>query len=106
MHPAMWCHSQFLRRGMTEAASMGWLANVVGAGHKLGRPVVDRTGLAGPYDIRWTPPESKERLLPELQAQLGLTLEPRVVPIDMLVVDHIERPRTGSVARFGKGETK
>jgi uncharacterized protein (TIGR03435 family) len=106
VHPRQWCHSQFLRRGMTEAASMEWLANVVGAGHELGRPVVDRTGLAGFYDIWWTPPSSGERLIPELQAQLGLTLEPRVVPIDVLVVDHIERPRTGSVARFGKGETK
>ena len=106
VHPRWWCHSQFLRRGMTEAASMEWLANVVGAGHELGRPVVDRTGLAGPYDIWWVPPPSDERLLPELQAQLGLTLEPRVVPIDVLVVDHIERPRTASVARFGKGETQ
>jgi uncharacterized protein (TIGR03435 family) len=91
---------------MTEAASMEWLANVVGAWHKLGRPVVDHTGLAGPYDISWTPPASAERLLPELQAQLGLTLEPREVAIDVLVVDRIERPRAGSVVRFGKGETK
>jgi len=106
VRPSLWCHSQFLRKGMTEAASMEWLANVVGAGHTLGRPVVDRTGLAGPYDISWTPPASAERLLPELQAQLGLTLEPREVPIDVLVVDRIERPRAGPVARLGKGETK
>jgi uncharacterized protein (TIGR03435 family) len=106
VHPSLWCHSQFLRKGMTEAASMEWLANVVGAWHKLGRPVVDHTGLAGPYDISWTPPASAERLLPELQAQLGLTLEPREVAIDVLVVDRIERPRAGSVVRFGKGETK
>lgn len=85
---------------------MEWLANIVGASNGLDRPVVDRTGLAGAYDIWWTPPESNERLLPELQAQLGLTLEPRVVPIDVLVVDHIERPRVTSVVRFGTGGTK
>ena len=106
VRPSLWCHSQFLRKGMAEAASMEWLANVVGAGHTLGRPVVDRTGLAGPYDIWWVPPASGERLLPELQEQLGLTLEAREVPIDVLVVDHIERPRAGSLVRFGKGETK
>ena len=106
VHPSLWCHSQFLRKGMTEAASMDWLANVVGAGYELGRPVVNRTGLAGPYDIWWKAPASDDQLRQELQAQLGLTLEPRVVPIDMLVVDHIERPRAGSVVRFGKGETK
>jgi uncharacterized protein (TIGR03435 family) len=106
VHPSLWCHSQFLRKGMTEAASMDWLANVVGAGYELGRPVVDRTGLAGPYDIWWKAPASDDQLRQELQAQLGLTLEPRVVPIDVLVVDHIERPRAGSVVRFGKGETK
>ena len=106
VHPTMWCHSQFPRRGMTEAASMEWLAGIVGGRDGLDRPVVDRTGLVGPYDIWWAPPESNERLLPELRAQLGLTLEPRVVSIDVLVVDHIERPRTSPVIRFGKGETK
>ena len=85
---------------------MEWLAGVVGAYSRLDRPVVDRTGLAGAYDIWWTRPVSNDRLLPELKAQLGLTLEPREVPMDMLVVDHIERPRAGSFARFGKGETK
>ena len=54
--PSRWCHSQFLRKGVTEAASMEWLANVVGARHALDRPVVDRTGLRGPYDIKYEPP--------------------------------------------------
>ena len=93
VHPRSWCHSQFLRQGVTEAASMEWLANVVGARHPLRTPVVDRTGLAGPYDIRWEPPVSGQPLEPSLGSQLGLTLEPRVEPIDLLVVDHIERPR-------------
>jgi uncharacterized protein (TIGR03435 family) len=93
VHPRSWCHSQFLRQAVTEAASMEWLANVVGARHPLRTPIVDRTGLAGPYDIRWEPPVSGQPLEPSLVSQLGLTLEPRVEPIDLLVVDHIERPR-------------
>ena len=100
VHPRSWCHSQFLRKGIAEAASMEWLANVAGARHPLGGPVVDRTGLAGFYDIAWAPPASGQPLEPSLESQLGLTLEPRVEPIDLLVVDRIERPR-GTLVRFG-----
>jgi uncharacterized protein (TIGR03435 family) len=74
---------------------------VVGARHPLGGPVVDRTGLAGFYDIAWAPPASDQPLEPSLESQLGLTLEPRVEPIDLLVVDRIERPR-GTLIRFGQ----
>ena len=80
VHPRLWCHSQFLRKGITEAASMEWLANVVGARHPRGRPVVDRTGLSGLYDIAWAPPASGQPLEPSLESQLGLTLEPRIEP--------------------------
>jgi uncharacterized protein (TIGR03435 family) len=71
-----------------------WLANVLGApSSRLDRPVVDRTGLSGPYDIAWVPPAPEAPLPPALEAQLGLTLEPRTEPVDLLVLDHIERPR-------------
>jgi len=100
--PARWCHSQFLRKGVTEAASMEWLANVVGVRHALDRPVVDGTGLTGPYDITYEPPPADARLTPALQAQLGLTLEPRNQILEVLVVDHIERPRPAPLVRFGR----
>jgi uncharacterized protein (TIGR03435 family) len=100
--PKLWCHSQFLRKGVTEAASMEWLANVVGARHALDRPVVDGTGLIGPYDITYEPPLSDVPLKPALQAQLGLTLEAREEIIEFLVVEHIERPRAATLVRFGK----
>ena len=73
---------------------MEWLANVIGVRQHLDRPVVDRTGLDGPYDIEWLPPSPGVPVKPELEAQLGLTLEPRVEPIELLVVDHVERPRS------------
>jgi uncharacterized protein (TIGR03435 family) len=93
VHPTMWCHSQFLRKGIAEAASMEWLAGVVGVRMPQPAIVVDGTGLTGPYDIAWAPPSPGTPLAPSLEAQLGLTLEPRTAPLDLLVIDRIERPR-------------
>ena len=77
----------------------------------VGRLVVDRTGLTGTFDIdlRWTPdnaftqhaqsaaqslsPESNEPpLFTAIQEQLGLKLERTRGPVDVLVIDHVERP--------------
>jgi uncharacterized protein (TIGR03435 family) len=74
----------------------------------LDRPVIDRTGLQGSIDfsLEFTP----EAYLPEnsgvaadpdvritsfheaLEKQLGLLLAPAKAPLDVLVVDHVERP--------------
>ena len=69
---------------------MEWLAGVVGVRQRLDRPVLDRTGLAGPYDIEWQPPPPESPMRSTLEAQLGLTLEERTEPVDLLVVDRIE----------------
>jgi uncharacterized protein (TIGR03435 family) len=79
----------------------------------LGRTVVDQTGLTGKYDLtlRWTPDEAQMALsLPPdapnltridstgpsifvaLQEQLGLKLESAKGPVEVLVIDHVERP--------------
>jgi len=67
----------------------------------LKRPVQDDTGIQGFYDINlaFEPlnnPPSPETGLPSLAAvlhdQLGLKLEPRKLPIKILIVDHIEHP--------------
>jgi bla regulator protein blaR1 len=66
-------------------------------------PVVDRTNLPGLYDfeLRWQPDDALagtpvERFGPSfttaLEEQLGLRLEAQKVPLDFLVIDHIERP--------------
>jgi len=68
-----------------------------------GRMVVDRTGLTGRYDwtLTWTPANTEPGALansdaPDLftavQEQLGLKLLPAKTPVQVLVVDHIERP--------------
>lgn len=75
------------------------------------RTVVDRTGLTGKYDIQLTfegetligpgglisaPQDAAAQNLPSLftamQEQLGLKLEPGNAPVDVLVVDRLERP--------------
>jgi uncharacterized protein (TIGR03435 family) len=66
----------------------------------LGRPVIDKTGIAGNYDISlsYAPAASTDSSLPSIftavQEQLGLKLEPQKVPQDFLVIDHIEKVPT------------
>jgi uncharacterized protein (TIGR03435 family) len=66
-----------------------------------GRPVVDQTRLVGRYDftLKWSRgdgPNSDPNAAPELreaiQEQLGLKLEPVKAPVDVIVIDHVERP--------------
>ena len=71
-------------------------------GPGMERPVVDKTGVAGTFDIKLTyKPERSGNPEPDLndisiftavQDQLGLKLEPRQATIDTLVVDHVEKP--------------
>jgi bla regulator protein blaR1 len=76
-------------------------------GH-LGRPVVDQTGLTGRFDftLQWMPesngpaPSGADApldsqgatFLQALKDQLGMKLKSTKAPIDVLVVDHVERP--------------
>jgi uncharacterized protein (TIGR03435 family) len=63
------------------------------------RPVLDRTGLTGRFDIKlqWLPegaPDSGERvsIFTALQEQLGLRLESTKSPVEVLVIDNVSRP--------------
>ncbi len=89
--------------------------------NQLGRPVVDQTGLAGKYDFNLEfAPENMPQLPPgggagmgrgdaaspavsndpaptligALQDQLGLKLEAKKLPVDIVIVDHIEKTPT------------
>lgn len=65
------------------------------------QPILDMTGLKGEYDVQleWTPDQGTAAVVgtgvPSLFAavreQLGLKLEARKGPLDVVVVDHVER---------------
>jgi len=62
-----------------------------------GRIVVDRTGLTGPFvvDLEWSQDQSvsdKPSIFTAVQEQLGLKLEATRGPVDVLVIDQVERP--------------
>jgi uncharacterized protein (TIGR03435 family) len=101
------------RSGVTHVTAnntnMAGVADQLGSGMPGGeieRPVVDRTGLSGSFDVTLeyslglktdgggttqdlsAPPP----LITALQDQLGLKLEPQTGPVDVLVIDHVERP--------------
>lgn len=72
----------------------------------VGRVIVDRTGLQGRYDfdLKFTPegelsataadrgPDAIPSLYVALEEQLGLKLEPQRAPVNVVVVDSIQRP--------------
>jgi uncharacterized protein (TIGR03435 family) len=65
-------------------------------GNRLGAIVVDRTGLAEAYDftLEWSTQEdgSAPSLVTAVREQLGLRLEQQKAPVEVLVIDAIERP--------------
>jgi uncharacterized protein (TIGR03435 family) len=65
------------------------------------RPVVDRTGMSGEFDLdltylpevptRFASPDAPS-IFTAVQEQLGLKLDPATGPVDVLVIDRVERP--------------
>ena len=76
------------------------------------RTVIDRTGLGGTFDLHlsWTPDRLPQgppppgapplppvdpngpSLFAALPEQLGLKLEPQQAPLEVLIIDRVERP--------------
>jgi uncharacterized protein (TIGR03435 family) len=73
---------------------------------QLHHTVLDETGLSGTYDFTLnfpdgvplgidnpTPPESYEPAVSSaIEQQLGLRLEPKKAQLEVLVIDHVEKP--------------
>jgi uncharacterized protein (TIGR03435 family) len=80
-----------LRLGTATVASM--LDNLA---EIAGRPVVDRTGLSGTYDIdlQWAPTPDADgvSIFTAIQEQLGLRLEPSTAPLDVVIIESAQRP--------------
>lgn len=73
----------------------------------VGRPVIDETGLTGLYDFKLpfpvmrlsgpqdlpaTDPDYVPSLFTSVKERLGLELKAKKAPVDVLVVDRVERP--------------
>jgi uncharacterized protein (TIGR03435 family) len=71
---------------------------------QLSRPVIDMTGLTGNYSfvIYFTPEDqnpdagSDPSIFGALEEQLGLKLEARKGPVELLIIDHAEKIPTGN----------
>jgi uncharacterized protein (TIGR03435 family) len=69
----------------------------------VGRTVLDRTGLPGEYDykLEWTPhtgqssgsggDPDRPSVFTAIQEQLGLRLESTKGPVEIVVIDHVEK---------------
>ncbi len=113
--PAKAKPSAMLGRGSGTFTNSSMAVLAARLSQQLGRPVSDHTGLKGGYDftLEWTPapgegsaeaiglppradpPAAGESNGPSiftaLQDQLGLKLEPQKGPVDMIIIDHVER---------------
>ena len=96
-------HGGRVRILTAKKTSMAQLADLVA--RFLGEVVVDKTGIDGVYDFefRWTnddqtpagvDAETAPSLFTALQETLGLRLQRQKVPVEMIVVDHVERVPT------------
>jgi uncharacterized protein (TIGR03435 family) len=78
-----------------------------GMNRNIDRPIADRTGLKEKFDLRlefaplWpgfeavSGPSAPPSLVTALKDQLGIRLEPQTGSVDVLVIDHVERPSDG-----------
>jgi uncharacterized protein (TIGR03435 family) len=100
------CGNNLIRQNSWNATSIGMPEAAAALVGLLGRNVVDKTGVAGKFDIHleWTPdqaPAGADGVAPDgsavslftaLEEQLGLKVESSRGPVDVLVIDHVERP--------------
>lgn len=97
-------------RGQFSAKQGNMAALASQLSNALGRSVVDQTGLTGTYDfeLTWTPDESQPQgpggpdnppppsssgpsIFTAVQEQLGLKLEAQKGPVEIIVIDHVEK---------------
>ena len=92
-----------VQRLATDGQPVSLIATVIQS--TAGRPVVDRTGLSGRWDIELNfacaaglqtasdRPDAPVSVFTAVQEQLGLRLEARKEKMDVLVIDSVEMPR-------------
>jgi uncharacterized protein (TIGR03435 family) len=95
-HPVLLGRGRLFGQSVTIASLIEYLKQ------ELKRPVVDKTGLTGKYDLslQWTPDNTLAdsplaggpSIFTALQEQLGLKLISTHGPVKTLVIDHVEQP--------------
>jgi uncharacterized protein (TIGR03435 family) len=77
------------RQTVFMSSSLRLLVNMLA--NTLGYPVVDKTGLDALYDYTFEWPDAGSSLFASVD-QLGLKLEAKKMPVEVLVMDRAERP--------------
>jgi uncharacterized protein (TIGR03435 family) len=79
-----------------ESSGISMMAFVTWLPARAGRPVLDKTGLSGDYELLLkysvSGADDAPALPTALREQLGLELRPMELPTEVLVIDYIERP--------------
>jgi uncharacterized protein (TIGR03435 family) len=100
---------EMLREGSFTGIQIGVDSLVQALSRSMDRIILDQTGLKGKYDVnlKWTPEQSlgaatangpipadqdAPTIFTALQEQLGLKLESSKGPVEVIVIDHVERP--------------
>jgi uncharacterized protein (TIGR03435 family) len=97
--PPRLCNNLRMTKGGIEAVGvdMTRLANTLAAA--LRRTVINKTGFAGVFDLHFeyapvedTTDSTRPSIFTALQEQLGLRIESTKGPVEVLVVDRVQRP--------------
>ena len=100
MQPGERGHIRFAGRNVT----IGFIGDTMSAGVGLGRPIIDQTGLDKvDFILEFTPPPKNPQAPPPdaepplefqdaLRAQLGIKLVSQKGPVNVMIVDHVEKP--------------
>jgi uncharacterized protein (TIGR03435 family) len=96
------CKASTVAAGMIDGVGISMSSLVSALSSGMSRLVVDRTGLEGAYDVTltWAPDFVRQSngdvntpaLSTALEEQLGLKLESARGSVDVLVIDHVEKP--------------
>lgn len=107
--------SMRMGRGELEGTGVSLLGLIRGLSAQLGRTIIDKTGLTGLYDfkLQWTPDINRESgpfgrtgpdstppapdlagpsIFTAIQEQLGLRLESAKGPVEVIVIDSVQKP--------------
>jgi uncharacterized protein (TIGR03435 family) len=101
--PSDFCGNLSNGRGTFDATSASMAEIATMFSYQLGRPVVDKTGVAGqfPVHLKFSPdevaagtpaPDTGPSIFTAVQEQLGLKLESAKGPVEVLVIDSVEKP--------------